>query len=157
MLLHGFRVERYLMKASWRPEDKQGAAIFSIDDVHPGTRHTYYEAGGELSRGVLGNLQVLQREIPALSTTLFVTPAWREISPMPTYRFRSKVPLLRNNLYLSPIRRRDAMRIDKYPEFVSFLMSLPRTEVAIHGLYHVSRGSNIPQEAWGACLDQAYA
>ena len=38
------------------------------------------------------------------------------------------------------------MRLDRHPEFVSFLKQLPRTEIALHGLYHCHTGLRIPIE-----------
>jgi hypothetical protein len=41
------------------------------------------------------------------------------------------------------------MRLDRHPEFVAFLRSLPRTEAALHGLHHVHRGPRVPVEFQG--------
>ena len=32
------------------------------------------------------------------------------------------------------------MRIDKYPEFISYLKNMPNTEIAIHALSHCHKG-----------------
>jgi hypothetical protein len=38
------------------------------------------------------------------------------------------------------------MRLDRHPEFISYLKQLPRTEIALHGLHHCHRGLRIPVE-----------
>jgi hypothetical protein len=38
------------------------------------------------------------------------------------------------------------MRLDRHPEFVSYLKQLPRTEIALHGLHHCHKGLTIPVE-----------
>ena len=41
------------------------------------------------------------------------------------------------------------MRLDRHPDFVAYLRSLPRTEVGLHGLHHIHRGVRIPIEFQG--------
>jgi predicted deacetylase len=38
------------------------------------------------------------------------------------------------------------MDIRNHPEFVAFLNSIPRTEIAIHGLHHINRGYSVSAE-----------
>ncbi len=38
------------------------------------------------------------------------------------------------------------MRVDRHPRFVAYLNSLPRTDIAYHGLDHCHKGPNIPIE-----------
>jgi hypothetical protein len=78
--------------------------------------------------------------------TLFTTADWREISPAPTRTLLRRVPLLRDRLLLAPILPRGTMRLDRHPAFVRYLLSLPRTEIGLHGLHHVHRGERIYQE-----------
>lgn len=132
--------------ASWLPPGKTAAVCFSIDDVHPARSSDHYEAGGDLGGGALRHLQWLLERHPRLRTTLFVTPDWREISPVPTRRTLAKIPYLRDRLYLAPILPKGRMRLDRHPEFVRFLSRLPRTEIAPHGLHHVHRGPRVPIE-----------
>lgn len=127
------------------PHAKSSAVTFSIDDVHPGTRQDYYEAGGDLEEGVLGRLAQLLNRIPELKTTLFVTPDWREICPYPTRRV-AKIPLVRRYLYQTGIRPRGEMALDRHVAFSKYLQSLNHVEIAMHGLHHVQRGPNVPVE-----------
>ena len=130
----------------WLPADKQAAVCFTIDDVHPGKSSDAYEAGGDLEKGALGHVQWLLERHPQLRTTLFVTADWREISPHITRPLLAKVPVLRDSIYLTKVRPRDAMRLGRHPEFVEYLKSLPRTDAALHGLYHIHKGRPIPAE-----------
>jgi peptidoglycan/xylan/chitin deacetylase (PgdA/CDA1 family) len=132
--------------ASWLPEGKDAAVCLSVDDVHPGRSADAYEAGGDLGEGVLGHVEHLLARHPRLRVTLFVTADWRERSPVPTRRRLARVPILRDRLYLAPTLRPGTMRLDRHPAFTEYLRSLPRTEVALHGLRHVSRGCSIPSE-----------
>lgn len=132
-------------RAGW-PVGKHGAVVFTVDDVHPGTSDDAYEAGGDLERGALGHLLWLLGRHPRLRTTLFVTADWREISPVPTRSLLGRLPVVRDRVYLTPILARGTMRLDRHPDFVRFLKSMPRTEVAFHGLHHVHRGPQVPVE-----------
>ena len=131
---------------AWRREGKRAAVCFSIDDVHPATRRDAYEAGGDLGEGALKHLEWLQQRHPKLQTTLFVTADWRCLSPVPTRRLLAAIPGLRDRFFLAPVRAQGEMRISGHPEFAAYLKSLPRTDVAFHGLEHVSRGIFIPGE-----------
>jgi hypothetical protein len=137
------------LTASWLPDGKRAAVIFHIDDIHPGTSQDPYEAGGDLEAGALRHVLWLLDRHSQLRVTLFVTPDWREISPVPTRRTLSRVPWFNRHMYLAPIRRRGTMRLDRHPRFVNFLRSMPRTDVALHGLHHVHRGLRIPWEFQG--------
>ena len=130
----------------WLPEGKRAAVCFSIDDVFPGKSTDAYEAGGDLDKGALSHLAWLLDRHPELHATLFTTPDWREISPVPTRKLLAHVPVLRDHLYLAPILPEGTMSLDRHPEFVAYVKSLPRTEVALHGLHHVHRGLRIPVE-----------
>jgi hypothetical protein len=125
---------------------KRAAVCFSIDDIHPAKSTDAYEAGGDLSRGALGRLEWLLERHPRLRVTLFVTADWREISPKPTRTLLAAVPVLRERMYLAKRWPRGRMRLDRHPEFVSYLRQLPRTEIGLHGLYHCHRGPRIPVE-----------
>ena len=127
------------------PHAKSSAVTFSIDDVHPGTRHDYYEAGGDLENGVLGRLVQLLNRIPELKATLFVTPDWREICPYPTRRV-AKIPLVRRYVYQTGIRPRGEMALDRHAAFSKYLQGLNHVEIAMHGLHHVRRGPHVPVE-----------
>jgi hypothetical protein len=130
----------------WLPAGKRAALCFSIDDVHPAKSSDYYEAGGDLGRGVLGRLRWLLDRHPQLRVTLFVTADWREISPVPTRRLLASIPRVRDHVYLAKRWPKGAMRLDRHPEFVAYLEQLPRTEVGLHGLHHCSKGLRIPVE-----------
>lgn len=125
--------------ARWLPEGKQAAVCFSIDDVHPGRSSGDYDGGGDLGEGALGLVEWLLERHPTLRVTLFVTADWRETSPYPS-RLLSKIPVLRDRLYLAPRLPKGSRRLDRSPDFVRYISSLPRVEVGYHGLHHMHRG-----------------
>jgi hypothetical protein len=133
----------------WLPPDKRGAVCFSIDDIHPAKSTDYYEAGGDLERGALGHLQWLLERHHKLQTTLFVTADWREISPRPTRKLLAAIPFVRDQVYLAKRWSPGTMRLDRHPQFVSYLKSLPRTEIGLHGLHHCNTGPRIAVEFQG--------
>lgn len=130
----------------WPPPGKESGIVFTIDDVHPGTSRDAYEAGGDLGSGALGNLEAILAAHQDVRVTLFVTPDWREISPVPTYKYRSRIPWVRDRMLLAPIHPKGSMRLDRHPDFVDFIGGLPRTELALHGLHHVHPGRQLPME-----------
>jgi hypothetical protein len=129
----------------WYRPGKTAAVIMAVDDIFPGTSQSAYEAGGDLERGVLGRLSWLLERHPQLQLTLFVTPDWRRISPVAD-RFWRHVPWLRDRLYLTRVLPKGTMDIRNHPDFVAFLNSMPRTEIAIHGLHHIHPGHSISVE-----------
>ena len=132
--------------AWWLPQGKRAAVCFSIDDVHPGRSTDAYEAGGDLGAGALGHVEWLLERHPQLRVTLFVTADWRELSPFPTRRLTARVPILRNRVHLSRVLPKGTMRLDRHPEFTSFLQWLPRTEIGLHGLHHLHPGPRLTVE-----------
>jgi hypothetical protein len=128
------------------PSGKTCAVVFTIDDVHPGKSTDAYEAGGDLDKGALRHVRWLLDRHPELHVTLFVTPDWRQISPFPTRRLLSKIPVLRDRVPLAPMLAKGTMRLDRHPDFVEFVRSLPRTDCAPHGLHHCSVGPRIGTE-----------
>jgi hypothetical protein len=81
-----------------------------------------------------------------LRATLFVTADWREISPRPTRKLLATIPFVCDRVYLAKRWSPGKMRPDRHPQFVSYLESLPRTEIGLHGLYHCHTGPRIPVE-----------
>jgi hypothetical protein len=134
---------------AWLGRGKKAAVCFTIDDVHPGKSSDAYEAGGDLGRGALRHLEWLLERHPQLRVTLFVTADWREINPYPTRRALAGIPWLRDRVYLTRVLPRGTMRLGRHPEFVAYLRSLPRTDCALHGLYHINRGRSIAEEYKG--------
>ena len=134
------------LMAAWLPEGYRGAVCLSIDDVTPARSSDDYEMGGDLLDGVLGQLEWLFERHPRLRATLFVTPDWRERSPVPTRRTLAAVPLVRDHVHLTPPRRRASLRIDRHPAFAKHLREHTRYEVAVHGLTHLARGRRPPME-----------
>lgn len=130
----------------WLPPGKKAAVCLSIDDIHPARSSDYYEAGGDLGDGVLGHLEWLLDRHPLLRATLFVTADWREIHPRPTRKVLAAIPGLRDHFYLAKRWPRGTMRLDRHSEFVKYVQSLPRTEIALHGLHHCHKGLKIPIE-----------
>jgi hypothetical protein len=123
----------------------RGAVVLTVDDIFPGTRGKPFEAGGALEKGGLGRLLWLLDRHPQLRITLFTTPDWREVSPVPTSRL-CHVPWLRDRIYLAPILPKGSMDLRRYPDFVAFLNAMPRTELALHGLHHIHRGRKVAVE-----------
>jgi len=133
----------------WLPQNKKCAVCFSIDDVHPGKSTDAYEAGGDLGKGVLGHVEWLLKRHPRLQVTLFVTADWRELSPLPSRTFMTRIPYLRDRVYLTTVLPEGTMHIGRHPSFVTYIKSLERTDVALHGLHHVNKGLAITEEYKG--------
>lgn len=125
--------------ADWLPSGKRAAVVFTIDDVHPGTSAEHYDGGGDLGKGALGLVHQLLDRHPQLHVTLFTTADWREISPAPS-RLLSRIPVVRDRMYLSRVLQKGTRQIDRHPEFLAYLRAMPRTEVACHGLHHIHPG-----------------
>jgi hypothetical protein len=123
----------------WLPAGKRAAVVFTIDDVHPGKSSEHYDGGGDLGKGALGHVQALLERHPNLHVTLFTTADWREISPTPS-KLLSRIPVVRDRMYLSKVLPAGTRSIDRHPEFLAYLRSLPRTEVGLHGLHHIHPG-----------------
>jgi Uncharacterized protein conserved in bacteria (DUF2334) len=135
--------------ANWLPPGKRAAVCFTIDDVHPGKSSDAYEAGGDLDRGALGHVAWLLERHPQLRVTLFVTADWRETSPAATRRFASHFPAIRDSIFLAKTLPPGTMRLSRHPQFVDYLKSLPRTDIALHGLYHIQKGPRVAAEFAG--------
>lgn len=130
---------RFLPVRDWLPPGKRAAVCFTIDDVHPGRSSQHYDAGGDLEKGALGHVQALLEKHSQLHVTLFTTADWREISPTPS-PWLSKIPIVRDRLFLSRVLAEGTRQIDRHPEFVAYLKALPRTEIGFHGLHHIHPG-----------------
>jgi len=130
----------------WLPKNKKAAICFSIDDIHPSKSSDSYEAGGDLSNGNLGLVEWLINRHPKLKTTLFTTADWRETTPFITKKILSKTPYFNSKYYLAKVLKKGTMSLTNHPEFVKYLNTLKRTDIALHGLHHIHKGKNIPQE-----------
>jgi hypothetical protein len=130
----------------WLPAGKQGAVCFSVDDVHPATSSDEYEAGGDLARGAIGRLEQLLDRHPQLRATLFVTPDWRLQHLVPTRRWLTRIPVVRDLVHWAPIRRPGHFRVDRFPAFVAYLNGMRNIEVAVHGLTHTHPGERMAVE-----------
>lgn len=131
---------------NWLPVGKKAAVCLTVDDVHPGTRHDPYEAGGDLGDGVLGRLQWLLDRHPDLRVTLFVTPDWRLVAPWPTRGWLLRLPWLGRRLHGTRVHPKGRMSLDRHPDFARYLRQLPRTDLAIHGLHHLATGEAMTEE-----------
>jgi len=129
----------------WYHRGKSAAVVVSVDDIFPGTSQSAYEAGGDLEKGALGRLLWLLDRHPQLHLTLFVTPDWRRISTVADRVWRH-VPWLRDRMYLARVLPKGTMDLRNHPDFVAFLNAMPRTEVALHGLSHISFGQSVSVE-----------
>ena len=137
----------------WLPPGKRAAVCFTIDDVHPGRSAEHYDGGGDLGKGALGLVAELLERHPELRVTLFTTADWREISPTPS-RVLSRIPVVRDRLFLSRVLPEGARRIDRHPEFVAYLKALPRTEIGLHGLHHIHKGPLLHVEFQDESIDE---
>ena len=124
---------------AWRPAGTTAAVCFTIDDVHP-TGGTDARPIGEAAREALGYLEWLLARHPPLNATLFTTPDWRSCGVEVKRPRLQRVPGLRLWTYATPVLPRGTLRLDRHPQFVAYLRSLPRVEFALHGLHHVRRG-----------------
>ena len=131
---------------TWLPAGKRAAVCFSVDDIHPATSRDEFDAGGDLGRGVLGRLERLLERNPSVRVTLFVTPDWRLQRLVPTRRWLTRIPLLRERIHWAPLTPKGRFRVDRHPEFVSYLNALPRAECAVHGLNHAHVGPRMAVE-----------
>jgi hypothetical protein len=130
----------------WLPSGKQAAVCFSVDDVHPAGSADAFDAGGDLGRGALGRVARILERHPRLRITLFVTPDWRRMDLVRTRRWLTRVPLLRERIHWAPLAPKGRFRIDRFPEFVTYLNALPRTDCAVHGLHHAHPGPRLAME-----------
>ena len=135
----------YTPLRDWLPAGKRAAVCFTIDDVHPGKSSEHYDAGGDLGNGALGHVANLLERHPYLHVTLFTTADWREISPIPS-RVLSRIPYVRDRMYLSRILPAGTRRIDRHPAFLAYIAAMPRTELAMHGLHHIHPGPRLHVE-----------
>jgi hypothetical protein len=142
------------VKRTWLPPGKNCAVVLTIDDIHPGKSTDEYEAGGDLDQGALRHIAWLLDRHPELRVTLFVTPDWRQISPFPTRRLLARIPYVRDRVPLAPMLRKGTMSLERHPEFVRYLKSLPRTDFAPHGLHHCSVGPRIGTEFQGQSVEE---
>jgi hypothetical protein len=126
----------------WYRPGTSAAVVMSVDDIFPGTSQDPFEAGGDLEEGALGRLLWLLERHPRLRLTLFVTPDWRQISPV-EHRLWRHIPWLRDRIYVADVFPKGTMDIRRHPDFVAFLNAMPRTEIALHGLHHISEGSPV--------------
>ena len=130
----------------WLPAGKRAAVCFSVDDVHPASSRDEFDAGGDLGRGALGHVERLLDRHPQLRVTLFVTPDWRLRRLVPTRKWLTRIPLLRERIHWAPLTPRGHFRVDRFPEFVAYLNALPRTDCAPHGLNHAHPGPRMAVE-----------
>jgi predicted deacetylase len=130
----------------WLPAGKRAAVCFNVDDVHPATSQDEFDAGGDLGRGALGRLERLLDRHPKLRVTLFVTPDWRLRRLVPTRKWLTRIPFLRERIHWAPLTPRGHFRLDRFPEFVAYLNALPRTDCALHGLHHAHPGPRMAVE-----------
>jgi hypothetical protein len=135
----------YLPLRDALPAGKQAAVCFTIDDVHPGKSIDHYDAGGDLGAGALGLVRNLLERHPYLHVTLFTTADWREISPTPS-RVLTRIPIVRDHLYLAKVLPPGTRALDRHPEFVEYLRTMPRTEIGLHGLHHIHTGPQLHVE-----------
>jgi hypothetical protein len=130
-------------RAAWLPESFDAAVTLSIDDIHPARSTDHYEAGGDMGDGALGFVAWLLERHPKLRITLFTTADWREMAAFPTRKVLARVPYVRDRVMLARVLPVGTMQLDRHPEFVAYLRSLPRTEIGLHGLHHIHKGAPI--------------
>jgi hypothetical protein len=114
------------------------AVCLSVDDVHPTA-----DCGAE--HVVLDRLGALLERHPRLKITLFVTPDWRP-AQLVRSRLLARLPFVSERVYHVDLHPEGLLRIDRHPKLAARLRSLPRTEIALHGLHHVHRGPRLAVE-----------
>lgn len=134
------------MKGLSYPGGKHAIVVISFDDVFPAYSVDGYYTSRNLEDSYLGHLSTLLKKHPKLLVTLFTVPDWREKNPFPSRWWLSRIPVLNKHCYLSPTWSESTLSLERHPEFCNYLRSLPRVEIAIHGLHHVSKGQPIFQE-----------
>lgn len=130
----------------WLPAGKHCAILLSIDDVHPARLADGAEAGGDLGAGMLGNLERLATHRPELRTSLCTTADWRSRVPYPTRTWLARLGPLADRFYLAERWPAGTFALDRHPEFVAYLRSLPGAEIVPHGLHHIGKGQPMPAE-----------
>jgi hypothetical protein len=133
----------------WLLPGKCAAICFSMDDVYPGCDFQHGDGGEDQRNRPLNHLQWLLGRHEELRVTLFVTPDWRQTSPIPTRKLVSRTPLLKSRLHLAKTLRPGVMRLSSHPKFLTRLQKLPRIEIGLHGLHHLKRGPGKPTEFAG--------
>ncbi len=123
-----------------------GRGVLQYRRLHPASSRDDFDAGGDLGQGALGRLErLLERNLSA-RVTLFVTPDWRLRRLVPTRRWLTCIPLLRERIHWAPLTRRGHFRVDRFQRFVAYLNALPRTDCALHGLNHAHPGPRMAVE-----------
>jgi hypothetical protein len=123
----------------WRRACATAAVCLTVDDVHP-TNADGPSRVGDVAREALGHLEWLLARHPLLRATLFCTADWRSLGVHSTRPTLQRIPWLRDWTYATPVLPRGTLRLDRHPQFGSYLRSLPRVDFGLHGLHHVSRG-----------------
>lgn len=103
---------------------------------------------------MLGHLERLIAGHPSLRISLCVTADWRSRVPYPTRKWLARLGPLADRFYLAPRWPAGTFALDRHPEFVDYLLALPRTEIVPHGLHHVRKGQPMPVE-FGAAGEAA--
>lgn len=146
----------FLPPSGWLPPGKHCAILFSIDDIHPSSALHGADAGGDLGQGMLGHLEQLIGGHPQLRTCLCTTADWRARVPYPTRRLLARLGLLADCFYLAPRWPTGTFALDRHPNFVAYLQSLPGCEIVPHGLHHIRKGQPMPIE-FGNASERACA
>lgn len=134
------------VKRTWLPAGKTCAVVLTVDDVSPADASLGWEAGGDREKGSLRHLAWLLERHPELCATLFVTPDWRQLSPFPVRKLLARIPVISERVRLAPVLPKNTLALDRHPEFVAWLKSLPRTDFSPHGLNHCHVGPRIGTE-----------
>lgn len=134
--------------AAWLPPGFAAAVCLSVDDVHP-TAGDATHGHGEMAREALQHLEGLLQRHPKLQATLFTTPDWRSRGVTPSRDLRHRIPVVRNLVYGVRPLPRGTLRLDRHPAFASYVRTIPRTDVGLHGLHHVRRGTRGVEEFAG--------
>jgi len=140
------------------PDGYKAAFVIGIDDVHPETSRDGCDCGGDLEKGILGDLLRFVEKYPQVTTTLFITPQWIYKPQSRSFRYFHKIARILNlpntlesivSIFLSRKWEQDRFKIDKNLEWSSFIeqkVQEGKFSIGIHGLYHFGRSLSPARE-----------
>jgi peptidoglycan/xylan/chitin deacetylase (PgdA/CDA1 family) len=127
--------------------EKNGAVVIGIDDVHPESSLDGYDCGGDLDRGVLGLIENFLKRYRNVKITLFVTPCHMFLPQIFGIEKMHKITRsilgkitdsIFYRLFIKTLKP-DKYDIEKSEAFNLYLANLTKkgqVEIGIHGCFH---------------------